>query len=179
MRKLYTFLLLFAALAAAQPSIKSVVNAGSNDQRFCDGLLVVINGNNFTVGGGPPAVIAGNQTAGVISVNNNQIVAELPLGLSSGQASLTVNVNGVNSNAFTFTVDNYAPAFYGTNVIVDTSLKPNSIANPAVPGQGMIAYLVGLGQTNPLIGVGTAPVTPAPITGTATMTVGGIAAPVT
>ncbi|MBZ5605494.1 MAG: IPT/TIG domain-containing protein, partial [Acidobacteriia bacterium] len=179
MRKLSALSLLFAAFAAAQPSITSVVNAGSNDQRFCDGLLILITGNNFTVGGGPPTVIAGSQTAGVVTVNNNQIVAELPLTLSSGPATLTVNVNGLASAPYNLTIDNFAPAFYGSTPILDAKFNPITSTNSAVPGQAVVAYLVGLGQTNPLIAVGTAPTNPAPTTTLPTVTVGGISAPVT
>src|SRR5262249_17304270 len=64
MRILASVLPILAPLALAQvtPSISNVVNAGSNDARFCAGLLVTITGNNFGNVAGVVSVIAASQT---------------------------------------------------------------------------------------------------------------------
>src|SRR5947209_1938749 len=88
-----TFIVLaLAGFAAAQapPTITSVVNAGSNDARFCSGLLVTITGNNFgnvqgsvTVAGGGQATVTtswiSNVAVGVYQVTFTP-AADLPLG---------------------------------------------------------------------------------------------------
>jgi uncharacterized protein (TIGR03437 family) len=161
----------FFALAFAQvpPSIRSVINAGSSDARFCPGLLVAITGNNFGNMSGAVSVAVSGQTAGVVSVNNSVIVAQLPFSLSSGSVMLSVNVSGQTSNAFTLNIDSYAPAFYGDSPFGST---------PVVPGQTMIATMVGLGATNPLVPVGSIPYLPAPTVVNPTVSVGGMQATV-
>lgn len=157
---------MLAGIAAAQapPTITSVVNAGSNDSRFCPGLLVTITGNNFGSDGGAVSVTAGGQTAGVADVSNNVIHAQLPFTLSNVAADVIVNVNGQGSNPFSITVANYAPAFYGS---------PAVSPNPAPIGQTVTAMVLGLGATSPLIPIGTIPGSPVPAAVTPTVTLGG------
>ncbi len=158
-----SIVLAFAGLAAAQapPTITSVVNAGSNDARFCTGLLVTISGTNFGNVASAVSVVVGGQAAGIVSVENNVIVAQLPWSISSG---LTVSVNGVVSEPFNVSMDSYAPAFYGDLPFGTTSVTLR---------QSVTATLVGLGQTNPLIPVGVIASAPAPTVVKPTVTVNG------
>jgi len=167
MRQFLAFASIFAAVGLAQqatPSISNVTNAGSGDAHFCSGLLITIVGNNFGNDAGAVSVIAGGQTAGVIDVNNSVIHAQLPFTLSSVATTVSVNVAGQGSNPFSITVDNYAPAFYGS---------PSVTPNPAAIGQTVTAQLVGLGATTPFVAVGTVPITSAPTVTTPTITLGG------
>jgi uncharacterized protein (TIGR03437 family) len=167
MQRLFAFAFLFSSVALAQPapSITSVVNAGSNDARFCPGLLITIVGNNFGSVAGAVSVIFAGQTAGVIDVNNNIIHAQLPLSLANVSTTLSVNVGGASSGPFPMTVDSFAPAFYGGSTVISP--------NPAAPGQTVTALLVGLGATNPPVSVGTIPTATAPTATTPTVSVGG------
>ncbi len=170
MRILASVVLILAPSALAQlpPSITNVSNAGSNDSRFCPGLLVTITGNNFGSNSGVVSVVAAGQTAGVIDVNNNVIHAQLPLSASSAPTTLSVNVNGQPSNPFNITIDNYAPAFYGDSPVTAS----------AAAGRPAVATLVGLGATDPFIPVGTVPGSPNPTVAKPAVTVGGINADV-
>ncbi len=157
----------FLGIAAAQPTVNNVVNAGSNDARFCPGLLVTITGNNF--GNNPAAitVVAGAQAAGIISANNNVIQAQLPFGLSSAATTLSVNVGDLSSNPVPLAMSNYAPAFYG-----DSPFGTKAVT----AGQTMTAMVVGLGETTPLVPAGSIPAAPAPTVATPTVTIGGVQA---
>jgi len=166
MQRLLAFASIFGALVFAQtPSITSVTNAGSNDAHLCAGLLVNIVGNNFGNNAGAVSVVVGGQTGGVISVNNNVIVAQLPFTVSSATSTLAVNVNGLDSGPFAIALDSYAPAFFGGSAAVSP--------NPAPIGQTVTMMLVGLGQTNPFIAVGTVPSTPVPTAVTPSISLGG------
>jgi uncharacterized protein (TIGR03437 family) len=158
------------AVAQVAPSVTSVVNAGSNDARFCPGLLVTITGNNFGGVQNAVSVIVGGQAAGVVSVTNNVILAQLPWSLSSVPTTLSVSVNGVSSGPYSMTIDSYAPTFYGD--------QPFG-SGMAIAGQTVTATMIGLGSTTPFVGVGSIPTTPAPTDATPTVTVGGANAKVT
>jgi len=81
--------------------------------------LVTINGSNFGTTQGTSVVRFGSTNAAVTSWSASQIVARVP-SISGGATSVTVVVNGVSSNASTFTIavlDNFP---------VITALSPTS-----------------------------------------------------
>jgi len=183
MQKLFALVPLLSFYATAQfpatpPLIISVLNPGSNDQRFCAGMLVQIGGNNFVPLGVAPTVTVGNQAAYIQSAVSNLIVAQLPLSLLNGPTTLTVKTSG-GSASFGLTIYPFAPAFDFVPAIADASSKEISVSNPAFPGEPVIATMVGLGPTNPLVSITTSPPTTAPTTTLPTVTVGGLPAQVT
>ena len=117
-----------------------------------DGVSVTINGQN----------------AYVYYISPSQINVLTPPGLTAGQPSVVVTVNGTVSAAFTATVQSTAPSFFifgagpyvvathlNGGIIGPTSLYPGS-STPAAGGETIIVYANGFGPVTPPVVVGSA-----------------------
>ena len=90
-------------------------------------------------------------------VSGSQINLLVPIELNPGPATLIVTTaQGQKSAALSFTLLPYAPglfSFSSTGSGAGAFLHPNGVpvggAAPAKPGEALVIYLTGLGQTNP------------------------------
>ena len=126
----------------------------------------------------------GGLNAPVLWNSSTQINVQLPFNLPAGVAVLTLNTRGQTPAAIGVTVSQYAPAVLvdsrrGVGIFENTDglITP---ANPAGPGDMIVAHVVGLGGTEPAIEAGKATsLNPAPRCLTfPKVTVGGVAADV-
>lgn len=139
-----------------------IVNVASALPSIAPGSIISIYGSNLALGeaagtAAPPIFLNGT----TVTVNNTpipllfvspfQINAQVPYQTPAGNATLSIQVNGIPSAAIPFTIMPTAPGVFTllqTNHALaqnypDYSL--NSSSNPAQPGQYVIAYLTGQG----------------------------------
>jgi uncharacterized protein (TIGR03437 family) len=189
-RKGLLFCLSATSLFAQAPTIGAVINGLSNGPQLCPGVTAAVYGTNFGTNAANVSVTVGGKSAPIINatVTANQFSVEIPFELSAGASSMTVTVSGTASAAFPLTLQATAPAILTQNGLGTgpAAVFPVSGSNaavayttqiPAHPGDLVVTYAVGLGQTNPATATGKAAAT-APLATTPTITVGGVNAPV-
>jgi uncharacterized protein (TIGR03437 family) len=142
------------------------------------------------------AVTINGQNAPLVYVQPDQINLQAPALSGVGSASVVVIANPgasneLRSDPITLTSQQaYAPAFFtfnGKSVAATSADGASLIATPAVaptgvaakPGDTVILYATGLGATNPTVGPGEIATAAAPVTGTVSVSVGGITVPAT
>ena len=180
----------------AQPKVTAVAQGADFSTTLAPGTLATVFGTGFAASPVSASAVPLSTTLGNVSVNVNgrpvpltfanstQINFQLPYGIASGTASLTVTNNGLVSNAFSFSAAAYAPGIfqYGANhgVIQNQDYTLNGPANKAAAGSYVIVYLTGIGTTNPTVADGNiAPSTTLSIPlSTATATIAGVKATV-
>jgi uncharacterized protein (TIGR03437 family) len=173
--------------------VTNVVNYGELDNSFAPSSVVIIYGA-FPQGAGKDfSITVGGQT-GAVSIADNTvfITAEIPTTAPLGAQTLTVNYMGASSNAYPITISPYAPEFEENSVEILSSTSqpvfeplppfthsvsglPVTANSPAQPGETLITYLSGLGQTNPPT-TGGPPATFTPLAATPSLTVGNLPA---
>jgi uncharacterized protein (TIGR03437 family) len=154
--------------APAGPVVTAVVNGASFLPVLAPGSWITIAGTALTTarvdaGSVPLPTALGSLHVKVNGVNipllvglSTQINAQLPYEIKPGNATLTVDVNGVTSPATPIIVQPTAPGVFvfgsnravAQNVSDDGSLTVNTSTNPIVPGKSMIVYLTGQGALN-------------------------------
>lgn len=172
--KLLLWACLGVAPALAQPVVNSVINGGSGDGRLSPGVLATILGRGFSPG--TVAVTVYGLPAPVVGpVNTNSITVQFPLELPAGTFALVVQVNNQMSAPFNVTVSSFAPAYanLANGIFSDGSFNPYSTSKPASAGKQVVAYLVGLGPTNPPVPVGQSTTLAASVVGSPSLSVGG------
>jgi len=146
------------------PVISGVFNGGSFDSRLAPGLLADVFGNNLGTDTSV-AVTVGDKQAKVTLAIPTQLVIEIPVDAPVGPAAIRVG----NSPPFSITLLQYAPGLLsqsgtGTGLVAAAHAQSGDVVdifNPAIPGESLALYAVGLGPTNPVVPTGTpAPVTP-------------------
>ncbi len=189
------------------PQVRSAVNAGSHAGAFSPNSMVEIYGADFQAGSrmrqvqvgdlGPgkfPTILSciaveiNGVRAPVTYVQQDQINVQAPSLNSTGPMSLvvfanpgkpnelrspvaTVAVDPIAPSLFTFgTTGSVAAQFAGTANIVDS-------AHPAKPGAFVTLYGTGFGPTDPASQAGAIVDGAAPVTGTSTVSIGGITVP--
>jgi uncharacterized protein (TIGR03437 family) len=117
-------------------------------------------GQNLPLGLGGAAVWVGGMAAPLIYAGPTQMVFQLPYGVATGQASVTVSVNGTPSMPITVTVNASAPELltWGNNraVVQNQDYTLNMPGNGAQPQSTAIAYLTGSGPVNHTVATGAA-----------------------
>jgi uncharacterized protein (TIGR03437 family) len=130
----------------------------------------------------------------IFYVQQDQINAQAPTTTKTGPVPLFVIANPGRSNELrsdmaTVTMQAVAPSFFTfgatksiatqvagkADIVADPSVVPG--AAPAKPGDTVTLYGSGFGATNPATQSGDIVAGQAPITGTATITIGGVAVP--
>jgi len=177
------------------PSVSSVVSAANGSPAIAPGSLISITGHNLSpvtqanaqmplpTAIGSSCVIANGFILPVLFVSPTQINAQLPFEVS-GSASFTLYTPSGISGVFQASVSDAAPAVFsataGPQVVVPTVIRLTNKelvtpANPIHPGDKLVIYLTGLGQTNPPVATGTpGPSSPLAWTvATPTVTIGG------
>jgi uncharacterized protein (TIGR03437 family) len=143
-------------------------------------------GTNFGSRTSDLTVTVGGKTAYVASATPTQLNVQIPFEASVGNTTLTVSINGTISTPFNVALTTYAPAFStisGTGSGLGFVQTPKNAmvtsVSPANPGDTLVAYLTGLGPTNPATPTGLTPGSPTrPTTTMPTLTVGGMLAQV-
>jgi uncharacterized protein (TIGR03437 family) len=151
----------------------AVVNAASFKQPVAPGSLITIFGNSFaaktssaqilplptTLAG--TSVTIGGVAAPLVFVSPGQINAQLPAGVSTGQASCQVNFGGVQSQSVSFPVAATAPGvfYWQTNsgIVTNQDGTLNTPQNPAARGSTVTLWATGAGRVTPQPPDGSAP----------------------
>src|SRR5882724_9065197 len=139
------------------------------------------------------AVTVNGQNAPIAYVQQDQINFQAPLVAGSGPAPVVVIANPgapneLRSDAFPAPQQTYAPAFFtfdGKNVAATTATGSGIVADasvgaaaaPAKPGDVVVMYATGLGQTTPAFTPGDIATAAAQVAASVTVSVGGIAVP--
>jgi uncharacterized protein (TIGR03437 family) len=162
------------------------------------GAIVTINGSNFATTSFQAAssplptsqngtsVTIGGVSAPLFSVSPGQISAQIPFELApSGQYQVVVQNNGAQSAAQTIQLAAGAPglAANADGTVIAEHWEDFSLvtsAAPASPGDYLVLYLVGMGQTDNVVADGApTPLSPlSRVTTQPTVTIGGVNAPV-
>jgi len=169
-----------AAWAQNTPTIAAVQNTFDYSTNFCPGILVSIYGSNFGTSVPAVSISVGGKPGYAFAVTASQINAQIPFEAATGANTLTVTVAGTPSAAYPITLNATAPAFdsvdgsgSGSGVFTGPSGAVLTSTAPASPGESMIAYVIGLGVTNPPTATGATPKAGNPPAATLTLTIGG------
>jgi uncharacterized protein (TIGR03437 family) len=167
------------------PTNVSFVNAASFLPAVSAGAIVIISGNGIAPGvqglvtayniiGEPKLSLAGisitfNGVAAPIfyvltaTGQADQVAVQVPFETQPGTASVLINSAGGGSGTVTVQVVPYAPGIFETTFGGEkfaVALRPDgsyiSPSNPAHPGETILIYVTGLGQTTPLTATGNA-----------------------
>ena len=174
-------------------SANGVVNAASFAAQISPGALATVFGTGFAASSlsakAPlPVSLAGvsvnvnGRPAPLLYVTSTQGNFQVPWETAPGQATVTVSVNGGQSNAVTVPVAVAGPGLFSTGsghaVVQNSDFTLNSSDNPAKAGSTIIAYLSGSGPVDPPVSDGVAaPVNPvAKATSAASATIGSASA---
>jgi uncharacterized protein (TIGR03437 family) len=191
--------------ASQAPVITGVVNGASFQAGTVPNSWITINGTNLYAGpaatwtvinGALPTTLngvtvsVGGQPAYVYYVSATQINVVAP-NVGTGNVTVTVKNSAGTSNAFTAVSQTVQPAFFlwpggysvATHQDFTYAIKNGTFAGvtttPASPGETIILWGTGFGPTTPAFPVGIAtPSTTAYLSGTVTVTIGGVSASV-
>jgi uncharacterized protein (TIGR03437 family) len=143
-------------------------------------LPTAVNGTSVTIGGVAAPIIA----AGIEPRNNpsGYIVAQVPFEVQAGSREVVVRSANGTSNGRAVTVAAVAPALFfdgggaiAFNAANVTQIRPDA---PARAGDQLVIVSTGLGQVAPPLATGDIPSSTNAVPGTASVTIGGVNAPV-
>jgi uncharacterized protein (TIGR03437 family) len=139
--------------APTGPAVASVVDALTSSAALCPGDLAVVNGVNL---GANPQVTVGGKAAFLVQgpQNGTQMTIEIPVDAAVGNADVVVRVGGQASPAFSLVLAQYAPVLNSTPIHVSTGAAV-TFSNPALPGETIGVFAIGLGPTSPVVPTGT------------------------
>jgi len=200
--------LLGSLQAAPVVSASSVVNSASSQAVIGQNTWVTIFGANLAAtnrswaaadfsGNKLPTSLDGvsvtvnSKPAYVNFVSPGQLNVLMPLDATLGPVPLVVTNNGLVSASTTVQLQSVAPAFFifknnyaaalhsdNVSIVGPTNLFPGS-STPTKPGETIVLFGTGFGQTNPSIPNGTLVTTASPLPVTPIVTFAGIGAQVT
>ncbi len=135
------------------PTISSVSLATGTSMHVSPGAPMSITGTNLGTSSSDSAVIQiGGKAAALLSfTSSTNVLAQVPVEVAPGSASVTATYKGQTSAASNVTVDAFTPAIYNptSSAFTDSNGNPITPSNPAVPGAPVSLTAVGLGTTNP------------------------------
>jgi uncharacterized protein (TIGR03437 family) len=190
------------AASVAPPQIASVVSAADSKSPAAPGGLITVYGANLSPTNQAtsqipvPTALANScitvngQPIPLIFVSPSQVNAQMPF-QAVGAETVVVHTPGGTSDNFNLTVQPNSPAVFLSGVAGPQTNLPTIIrlangllatdSNPIHPGDSLVIYLTGLGQTNPAGTTGyPAPGNPLSNALTATnVTLGGMSLPLT
>jgi uncharacterized protein (TIGR03437 family) len=165
-------------LSISSPAITAngVGNGASFKPQISPGALATIVGTNLatstTPGQAPPllttlaeaSVKVNGTLAPILYASPTQINFQVPWETATGNATVTVTVDGTTSNSITVPVTATAPGiFYASsgaaiaqNFSATSGYSLNSSSNPAHAGGTLVAYLTGSGAVTPTVPDGAA-----------------------
>ena len=135
-----------AALTTVAPG-EIVTIYGSNLSNYTSDLSGFSGYNSLPQSLNGVSVMFGEVKAPLFYVAPGQINAQVPFEVTAGPQQVTVMSPNGMSGGFSATVDNYAPSVYAVVRAADYSVIGAS--NPAHPGDILIAFETGMGQTTP------------------------------
>jgi uncharacterized protein (TIGR03437 family) len=161
-------------LTFTSPTITAngVVNAASFLPKLAPGSLASIAGTGLATS--TPAAVAAplptslaeasvsvnGRLAPILYASPTQINFQVPWETATGNAQVSVTVDGVVSNTITVPVTAAAPGIFysssGAAIAENSNYSVNSSSNPAKEGSYLIAYLTGSGAVTPSVGDGVA-----------------------
>jgi uncharacterized protein (TIGR03437 family) len=158
------------AASVAPPQISAVVSAADSKSAAAPGGLVTVYGSNLSPTNQAtsqipvPTALANScitvngQPIPLIFVSPTQVNAQMPF-QAVGAETVVVHTPGGTSGNFNLTVQPNAPAVFLSGVAGPETNLPTIIrlangllatdSNPIHPGDELVIYLTGLGQTNP------------------------------
>lgn len=190
------------AASVASPKINSVVSAADSKSPAAPGGLITVYGSNLSPTNQAtsqipvPTALANScitvngQPIPLIFVSPTQVNAQMPF-QAVGAETVVVHTPGGTSDNFNLIVQPNSPAVFLSGVAGPVTNLPTIIrlannllvtdSNPVHPGDSLVIYLTGLGQTNPAGTTGfPAPGSPLASALTATaVTLGGMNLPLT
>jgi uncharacterized protein (TIGR03437 family) len=108
-------------------------------------------------------VLVNGKPAPLVFVSPGQISAVVPFSTTAQFATFQVMNNGAASNPVTMYTNLLSPGVFamdaggtGPAAILHADFSPVSEANPAIPGESVIAFVTGLGAVNPAVPDGAA-----------------------
>jgi uncharacterized protein (TIGR03437 family) len=189
------------AASVAPPQISRVVSAADGKSAAAPGGLVTVYGSNLSPTNlatsqiPVPTALANScitvngQPIPLIFVSPSQVNAQMPF-QAVGAETVVVHTPGGTSGNYNLTVQPNAPAVFLSGVAGPQSNLPTIIrvanntlatdSNPIHPGDSLVIYLTGLGQTNPA-GTTGYPASSSPLSNAITstnVTLGGMNLPV-
>jgi uncharacterized protein (TIGR03437 family) len=155
------------------------VNNGTfaSGEALAQGDIAAVFGDQFTLGAlaypsGLPLptnvngtqVLVNNIPAPLYFISNGQIDFEVPFEVRPGPTTVQVVRNGQQGNLIAANIAGSAPRFLllsgGPYAVLNTSSSPPVVtgtpSHPAKAGDVVIAYVIGLGQTTPVVATGAA-----------------------
>jgi uncharacterized protein (TIGR03437 family) len=187
----------YGELASNPPVISAVANAASYaTDAISTGALISLFGSHLSPATSQAtstplplslidtSVTVNGVVAPLLFVSANQINAQIPYEVSSGQATVVVRSGGVSSAPFTVTIRQAAPGVFanasGDAAALDDDGSANSEASPASGGTVISVFLTGLGPVSAPVDDGAAPSAGETISATlpVSATIGGVAAEV-
>jgi uncharacterized protein (TIGR03437 family) len=129
-------------------SLFSVFGTGLSAQPATAGTVPLPN----SLGG--TQVLVNGTPAPLLYVGDNQVNVQMPIDVQPGQAvTISVTNGSTPSNSVTLTMPAAAPGFFTSDgkkaIVQNPNGSMNSAANPAHPGDVLVAYLTGGGAVNP------------------------------
>lgn len=147
-----------AGLVYAQPTITSVTDPYTGGTVLAPGGQAVITGTNLGIN--PPVTVGGIKAFNLVQTQNGPQI-EIPVNAPTGASVQVIVGSGANaSTAFNITLVQYAPVLINTTSGPVTSPRHNSTgvavtaSTPAVVGETIVFYAIGLGPTNPVVNTG-------------------------
>ncbi|MEJ7605384.1 MAG: IPT/TIG domain-containing protein [Bryobacteraceae bacterium] len=156
------------------PAVRSISSGvGSTNSMVALGGIITISGTNLapssmnlgafmgqtlpmTLGG--VQVSIGGRMAPIFMVSPTMIVAQVPFEVDLGPRPVQVTNGTLTGAPFTVNVDATAPALFsdgsGGIVVKAADYSLVGAANPALPGEELLLYATGLGQTSPGLNTG-------------------------
>jgi uncharacterized protein (TIGR03437 family) len=138
-------------------AISGVVDSAGLGSALSPGGLFSIFGQGFTAGANTSTVTVSGQTATVLAETPFQINAQMPTGLTEGDATLQVG-GPMGSISQSVVLSSTGPGIFvigtsadgqGLGAVENQDGTINSAANPAQRGQYISIYCTGLGATTP------------------------------
>ena len=148
-----------------------VVSSASFQPQISPGSLATIAGSNLATSTGSASlplpttfaeatVNVNGKAAPILYASPTQINFQVPWETATGNASVTVTVDGTTSNAITVPVTSAAPGIFfyssGAAIAQNHDYTLNSASNPAHVGSYLITYLTGSGPVTPAVTDGSA-----------------------
>ena len=181
------------SVRTANPALSGLALVGSRVVTAAPGALVSVYGTNLAtiagdlsgwMGASLPTSLNGlevtmeGRSIPLLYVSPGQINAQVPFETTDGVKDVTVKVDGRTSNVSRVNVVRSSPAIFtyeqGGIIVRNSDFSLIGPANPATPGDVLVMYSTGLGQTTPAQETGKpATYPPAMNTNTVRVTVGG------
>lgn len=160
----------FLTLPGATITANGVGSAASFQPPISPGSLATLVGNNLAVGTssfsttplpttlGQASVTINGATAPILYASPTQINFQVPWETATGNATVSVTVNGSTSAQVTVPVVAAAPAIFFLSssqaAIENQDFSVNSSTNPAHLGTDLIVYMTGSGPVTPAVADG-------------------------